>query len=71
MWRPRRRGGRDDDLLRAGGQVLGGRLARREHAGRLDDDVDLELAPGQRERATFGEDLDGVLADLDVVVDDG
>ena len=35
----------DDDLLRAAGEVLGGVLAVGEEAGRLDDDVDAEVAP--------------------------
>ena len=38
-------GGRDDDLLRAGRDVLVGVLGLGEAAGRLDDDVDAELAP--------------------------
>ena len=37
----------DDDLLRAAVEVLGGVLAVGEEAGRLDDDVDAEVAPRQ------------------------
>ena len=41
-------GGRgDDDLLGAGVEVLGGLVAVGEEAGRLDDDVDAEVAPRQ------------------------
>ena len=65
----RRRGG-DDDLLRAGIDVLArvGRLG--EEAGRLDDDVHAELAPRQLRRVTLGEDLDRGAADRDPVVGD-
>ncbi len=52
------RGAGDDDLLRAGLDVLGGQLAGLEDAGGLDDDVDAELAPGQVLGLAVGEDLD-------------
>ncbi len=39
--------GRDDDLLRAGGQMSLGLLGVREEAGRLDDVVDAQLLPGE------------------------
>ncbi len=53
----------DDDLLRAGIEVLLGALALREEAGRLDRDVDAELAPRQVGRVALGEELDLVVAD--------
>ena len=42
------RGRGDDDLLRAGVEVLGGTVALREEAGRLEHDVDAEVAPAER-----------------------
>ncbi len=51
------RGRRDDDLLRALREVLGGARAVGEEAGRLDHDVDAELAPRQRRRVALGEHL--------------
>ena len=39
-----------------------------EEAGRLDDDVDAELAPGQVRGVALGERLDGLAVDDDVVV---
>ena len=42
------RGRRDDDLLRAGVEVLLRAVAVGEEAGRLEHDVDAEVAPGQR-----------------------
>ena len=47
----RRRG--DDDLLGAGLEVLGGVRALGEEAGRLDHDVDAEVAPRQRGRVAL------------------
>ena len=44
------RGRGDDDLLRAGLEVLGGIVALREEAGRLEHDVDAEVAPAERRR---------------------
>ena len=41
-----------------------------KRTGRLDDDVDAELAPRERRRIAFGEDLDRVPVDLDAVADD-
>ena len=63
---------RDDHLLRPGVEMLGGVVALGEQAGRLDHDVDAELAPRQIGGVTLGEHLDlgpvdgeGVVADLD------
>ena len=64
----RRRG--DDDLVGAGGQVLGRALAVGEEAGRLDDDVDLHVLPGQRGRVTLGQDAERVAVDRDLAVGD-
>ena len=57
-----RRGG-DDDLLRARLQVLLGVGAVREQTGRLDRDVDAEVAPRQVGRVALGEELDLVAVD--------
>ena len=65
----RRRG--DDDLLRARLEVLGGVRALGEEAGRLDDDVDAEVAPRQRGRVALGEHLDLVAVDDQHAVADG
>ena len=62
------RGRGDDDLARAGLEVLLGALALREEAGRLDDDVDAEVAPWQIRRIALGEKLDLVTADGDRAV---
>src|SRR2546430_2592136 len=51
------RGSRDDDLLRAGVEMLLRAVAVGEEPGRLDDEVDLELAPWQRSRVPFREHL--------------
>ena len=59
---------RDDDLLRARVEVLLRRLALREEPGRLDRDVDAELAPRQLGRVALGEELDLVAADPDEAV---
>ena len=58
----RRRG--DDDLLGARLEVLGGVGALGEEAGRLDHDVDAEVAPRQRGRVALRERAD--LAAVDV-----
>ena len=62
------RGRRDQHLLGAGLDVLArvGRL--REEAGRLDDDVDAELAPRQVRGVALRERLDRLAVDDDVVV---
>src|SRR5262249_12139754 len=67
---------RDDDLLRARAEVRHCRLALREEPGRLERDVDPEVAPGQLLRVTVREhlqlavaDSDRPLADLDVLVE--
>ena len=59
------RRGRDDHLLRPGLEVLGGVVALREQAGRLDHDVDAEVAPGQRRGIALGEHLDRLAVDDD------
>ena len=52
-------GGRGDDhLLGAGGKMLGGVVASREEAGRLDHNVNAEIAPGQGRWIALGEHLD-------------
>ena len=57
------RGRRDDDLLRAGVEVLLRALAVGEEAGRLEHDVDAEVAPRQRRRDRARRALDLVAAD--------
>ena len=49
---------RDDDLLGAAVDVRPGLGGVGEEAGRLDDDVGAEVAPGQLGRVALGEDLD-------------
>ena len=61
-------GSGDEDLLGAAGDVLLGVLGLGEAAGRLDDDVDAELAPGEVGGVALFEDLDGLAADGDRVV---
>src|SRR5690606_37348771 len=61
-----RRGG-DDDLLGAAGDVLLGVFLLGEDAGRLDDDVDTQLAPGDVGGVALGEHLDRLAADGDRV----
>ena len=46
-------------------EVLGGVVAVGEEAGRLDHDVDAEVAPGQGGRIALGEDLDLLAVDDD------
>ena len=60
-------GSRDDDLLGAGGDVLARVVGLGEAAGRLDDDVDAQLAPGEVGGVALGEDLDRLAVDDDVV----
>ena len=62
------RGRGDDDLARAGLKVLLGAVALREEAGRLDDDVDAEVAPRKVRGIALGEELDLVSADRDRAV---
>ena len=71
-------GRRDDDLLGAGLEVLGGGGALGEAAGGLDDDVGAELAPRQLGGVGLGGDADAlavdderVLFDLDACPDTG
>ena len=59
---------RDDDLLRAGVDVLVRVGGLGEEPGRFDDDVDAEVAPRQVRRVALGEDLDVLAADRDAVV---
>ena len=59
---------RDDDLLRAGVDVLARVGGLGEEAGRLDHDVDAEIAPRQVRRVALGEDLDVLAGDADAVV---
>jgi hypothetical protein len=58
---------RNEDLLGATGQVLRGVFLLREDAGRLDDDVDAQLAPRDVGGVALGEDLDGLAVDGDRV----
>jgi hypothetical protein len=59
---------RDDDLLRAAGDV-GARLRGvGEQPGRLDDDVGAEVGPGQGTRVALGEGLEGLAVDADLVL---
>ncbi|GAA2936070.1 hypothetical protein GCM10020221_34790 [Streptomyces thioluteus] len=60
--------GRDEDLLRAGGEVLGRVLALGEDAGGLDDDVGAQLAPGQVGGVALGHRLERHVTDGDRVV---
>ena len=61
-------GRRDDDLLRAGIEVLLRAVAAREEPGRLEDDVDPELAPRQRRRVALREHLHLLAAGIDDAV---
>ena len=62
-------GGRgDDDSFRARGDVLRGRVAIGEEAGRFEDDVDAEILPRQLRRIADRQHLELVAADRDRVV---
>jgi hypothetical protein len=61
-------GRRDDDLLRAGGDVLRGGGAIGEEAGRLEDDVDAKRPPAQFGRVSLREDLELVALHRDAAV---
>ena len=61
---------RDDDLLRARVEVLLRAVALREEAGRLEHDVDTEVAPRERGRIALGEELDLLAAGADDAVAD-
>ncbi len=63
----RGRGG-DDDLLGACIKVLLCACGLGEEAGGLDDDVNVELAPGEVGRIALGEHLDGFAANNQVAV---
>ena len=56
------------DLLGAGRDVGGGLVGVGEEARRLEDDVDAEIAPGQRRRVLLLEDLDLAAVDDQGVV---
>ena len=62
------RRGADDDLLRAGVDVGARLVGVGEQAGRLDHDVDAEVAPRQLGRVLDLEDLDRLAVDDDRVV---
>ena len=59
--------GRDDDLLGAVVDVRLGLVGVGEEAGRLDDDVGAQVAPGQLGRVALGEGLDRLAVDGDLV----
>ena len=70
------RGSRDDHLGGAGVDVLLRAVALREEAGRLEHDVDAEVAPGQLGRVAHGQrlqlvavDVQSAVADRDVAVE--
>ena len=56
---------RDDHLLRARGEVLGGAVAAGEDAGRLEHDVDAEVLPRQLRRILDRQHLELVAVDGD------
>ncbi|BDZ50616.1 hypothetical protein GCM10025867_28570 [Frondihabitans sucicola] len=58
---------RDDDLLGSRVDVLLRVGGLREETGRLDDDLDAELAPGQVRGVALFEDADRLAVDDDVV----
>jgi hypothetical protein len=61
------RGRTDDDFLRARRQMHRGLVARGEESGRFDHHLHAELAPRQLGRIAFGEDLEGVRIDHDLI----
>ena len=63
-------GRRDDDLLGAGLEVLGGGGALGEAPGGLDDDVGAELAPRQLGGVGLGGDADALAVDDEGVLFD-
>ena len=63
-------GRRDDDLLGAGLEVLGGGGALGEAAGGLDDDVGAEVAPRQLGGIGLGGDADALAVDDERVLFD-
>ena len=63
-----RRGRRDDDLLRAGVEVLLRPVALGEEARRLEHDVDAEVAPRKGRRVALGEHLELDVARADRAV---
>jgi hypothetical protein len=65
-------GGRgDDDLLGARVEVLGGRVALGEQPGGLDHDVDAEVFPRQLGGVAYGEALEALAVDDDLLVGRG
>jgi hypothetical protein len=63
-----RRRGADDDLLDGVVLVADSKLAVGEEAGRLDDDVDVGIAPRDRLGVTLGEDANEVAVDAEAAV---
>ena len=63
-------GGGDDDLLGSRGQVFRRVVAAGEEPRRFEDDVDAEVAPGQRRGITLREHLERARADTDRVAVD-
>ena len=61
---------RDDDLLRAGGDVRAGLGLRGEEAGAFEHDVDAQILPRQLRRIALGADLDPVAVDDEVAAID-
>jgi hypothetical protein len=59
---------RDDDLLRPRFQVLLRVLSLCEEPRGLDDDVDVEVLPGERRRVLFVQQLEVEVADADAAV---
>ena len=60
----------NDDLLRAAGNVRAGLGLAGEEAGRLQHDIDAEIAPRQFRRITFGQHLDAIAIDDQVAAID-
>ena len=62
--------GTDDHMAGSGLEVLRRQRMGREDAGRLDDDIHVEVAPRQVRRIALGEDLETVPVDVQFAVDD-
>ncbi len=62
------RGRGDDDLLGAGGQVLGRAIAVGEDPGGLEDDVHAQVLPGQLRRVLDRQHLELVAVDRDALL---
>src|SRR4030095_16651508 len=63
--------GRDDHLPGPALEVLGGVVALGEDAGRLDDHVDAQVAPGELGRVALGAGQDPLAGDGDRLVVEG